>query len=156
MIDNFEVVKAQLKELATVVNAFKSEAVQLRIVEIILSGSKFDSVVAEDENNDPPPKSKRRRKRSTKKSVPASSDSGGSKGTRKASGTGAIATLVKVYENGFFAKTRTINDILEHCETNLARKIKANEISGKLGRMVRVGELTRAKNADGQYEYKKA
>ena len=60
---------------------------------------------------------------------------------------------MSVYQTDFFKKPRTIGDILVHCETNLARKIKANEISGKLGRMVRNGELKRTKNADGQYEY---
>lgn len=155
MIDNFDEVKAQLKELATVVNAFKSEAVQLRIVEIVLSGSKFESVKSEDENPETSGKPRQKRKRPTKKAPSdTTSGAGASKGTRKASGTGAIATLVKVYEKGFFSKGRTINDILEHCETNLARKIKANEISGKLGRMVRNGELTRLKNSDNQYEYK--
>jgi len=64
-----------------------------------------------------------------------------------------VATLLKVYADDFFAKPRTIKAILDHCETNLARKIKANEISGKLARMVRSNELKREKNSDGQYEY---
>ena len=52
-------------------------------------------------------------------------------------------------------KPRTINDLIEHCKHNLARTFKANEFSGKLGRMVRNSELTRKKNTDKQYEYKK-
>jgi len=33
MIKNFEEIKKQLNELSTVINSFKSEAVQLRIIE---------------------------------------------------------------------------------------------------------------------------
>jgi hypothetical protein len=36
MIKNFENVKAQIAELASVINSFKSEAVQLRIIELVL------------------------------------------------------------------------------------------------------------------------
>jgi hypothetical protein len=158
MIDNFEQVKEQLKELATVINTFKSESVQLRIIEIVLSGRKFSDVdVALELGNKKSIKTKRISKRS--KTIAAiSNDTNGhmSKGKKRTSGAGAVATLLAVYQDGFFGQPRAIKDILQHCETNLARKIKANEISGKLARMVRNGELTRAKNADGQYEYKKS
>ena len=36
MIENFEQTKKQLSELASVINSFKSEAVQLKIIELIL------------------------------------------------------------------------------------------------------------------------
>src|SRR6266508_7025079 len=70
-------------------------------------------------------------------------------------GTGAVATLSQLASGTFFDKPRTIKDLIDHCKHNLARTFKANEFSGKLGRMVRNGELTRKKNADKQYEYKK-
>jgi len=38
MISNFNLIKSQLRELSTVINSFKSEAVQLLIVEIVLRG----------------------------------------------------------------------------------------------------------------------
>lgn len=158
MIDNFEEVKRQMKELATVINTFKSESVQLRIIEIVLSGGKFSATKEEPvevaAKNDTPVQKRRRAKKQTIKTGDDGADT--TKPKRKSSGSGAVATLGSIYEAGFFAKPRAIKDVLEHCETNLARKIKANEISGKLGRMVRNGELTRAKNSDGQYEYKKA
>lgn len=37
---NFEEVKKQLAELSEVVNKFKSEAVQLRIVDLVFAGAK--------------------------------------------------------------------------------------------------------------------
>jgi hypothetical protein len=75
---------------------------------------------------------------------------------RKASsGIGAVATLSQLLSGNFFDKPRTIKDVIDHCKHNLARTFRANEFSGKLGRMVRDHELTRKKNADKQYEYKK-
>lgn len=38
MLKNFEKIKRQLEELAPVINAFKSEAVQLRVAEYVLGG----------------------------------------------------------------------------------------------------------------------
>ena len=158
MIENFDEVSRQLKELATVINTFKSEAVQLRIIEIVLAGGKFQTAKRTelddlDEEETKAPRKRRRRKKAAEKKP--SDGTNAPKGKRKSSGTGAVATVASIYDAGFFSKPRAIKDILEHCETNLARKIKANEISGELGRMVRNGELTRTKNADGQYRYKK-
>ena len=158
MIANFDEVSRQLKELATVINTFKSEAVQLRIIEIVLAGGTFRTVKPTeshdlDEKETKTPRKRRKRKKAAETKL--SDGTNASKGKRKSSGTGAVATVASIHDAGFFSKPRAIKDILEHCETNLARKIKANEISGKLGRMVRNGELTRNKNADGQYQVEK-
>lgn len=148
MLKDFEAIKTQLAELADVINKFKSEAVQLRIIELVLQGRRAEGSGGAHSELAPARKGKKKRKTSS-----GTANKGDEKKKRASGGTGAIATLVKVYEEGFFAKPRTISDILAHCETNLARRIKANEISTKLARMVRSGELKRAKNADNQYEY---
>lgn len=82
----------------------------------------------------------------------------GKKGNKKvaAIGTGAKSTLTILAKGSFFSTPKTISEIVEHCRHNLARSFKANDFSGKLARMVRGGELTRVKNSDKQYEYKKA
>lgn len=145
MIHNFDEVKKQLGELSGIINGFKSEAVQLKIIELIFAGK----ASAEDAPQIKVQKSeegeKKRKAHGNQTTTKSSTKSGG--------GTGAVATLLKVYGDGFFSQPRTIKAILDHCETNLARKIKANEISGKLARMVRSNELKREKNTDGQYEY---
>lgn len=148
MLKDFEAIKAQVAELADVINKFKSEAVQLRIVELVLQGKNVESFSEHLSEPASPKKSKKKRKES-----PGSTNKSEGKKKKASGGTGAIATLVKVFGEGFFSKPRSINDILAHCETNLARRIKANEISSKLARMVRSGELKRAKNSDNQYEY---
>ena len=145
MIKNFEEIKTQLSELSGIINSFKSEAVQLRIVELV-----FGLETEEEEKQEADvvaAKRKPAKKKAAKKSAPAK------KSGNKPSGQGAVATLSKLVEDGFFDKPKSIGDIVEHCQHNLARTFKANDFSGKLGRLVREGDLTRAKNAENQYEY---
>lgn len=157
MIGNFDEVKKQLSELSEVINKFKSEAVQLRIVEIVLGdGASYGS--ADDAQNqasktEPNP---RRRKSTRKKAKPKTeNDSAEAIASKKgrASGHGAVAALSELVDNGFFKTPKTINDIVSHCEEKRARRFKSNEFSGKLGRLTRDGVLDRKKNGDGQYEY---
>lgn len=151
MIQKLDSIKKQLSELAAVLNAFKSEAVQLRVLDFVLREESSEELDEKPANTRTSRKSRPRRTAALKKTDSATS------ATRKKApaGTGAHATLNQLLAGTFFDKPRTINDIIEHCKHNLARTFKANEFSGKLGRMVRNGELTRKKNADKQYEYKK-
>jgi len=95
------------------------------------------------------------KKNASKKSVKADAASKGKK-SATATGSGAVATLSQLAKSDFFSTPKTISDIVDHCRHNLARSFKANDFSGKLARMIRAGELTREKNTDNQYEYKKA
>ena len=47
MIKNFDEIKEQLKELSGVINSFKSEAVQLRIVELVFGLSDEEDEIIE-------------------------------------------------------------------------------------------------------------
>lgn len=151
-IENLAEMKKQLTDLASVLNAFKSESVQLRLLEFILGEvSVADSLPGQTGTKAP---AKRRRKQ-TKPPADKSTDAPSTKKKTAPSGSGAVATVVQLLDGDFFKKPRVINDIIKHCKDNLARTFKANEFSGKLGQLVRTGQLTRAKNADKQYEYKK-
>lgn len=154
MIDNFEEVKNQLRELADVINKFTSEAVQLRIVELVLGGTSHASPTDADSSKDEleVPSPRRRAKKRTKLSG-ASSDV--AKKKPSPAGQGPVSTLANLATGDFFDSPQSIKSIIEHCEVNLARKIKQTDISGKLARLVREGVLKRAKNSDGQYEYSK-
>jgi len=143
--------KAQLSELATILNAFKSEAVQLRILEIVLGKQSAEKQLIAPPDTEHNGKTKARRKQTTKKTDAEAT----AKPKKAPGGTGAVATVAQLLSGPFFDKPRTIGDIVDHCKDRLARTFKPNEFSGKLGRMVRTGELTREKNADNQYEYKK-
>ncbi|NIA07884.1 MAG: hypothetical protein GWP14_09695 [Actinobacteria bacterium] len=154
MIKDFEAVKKQIGELAGVINSFKSEAVQLRIIELVFGVSSEDEDQAEDTAKRKP----RSSKRSVQKKKPSAKGQTSSKSPERArsAARGAVATLSHLADADFFSKPKTISDIIEHCSTHRARKFKANEFSGKLARMVRNGVLRRKKNADKQYEYTKA
>lgn len=154
MFRDFEKTKNQLAELADIINKFKSEAVQLRLVELLLGESEEEEVTPSINKTEPTRRVSRKRAKPT--STEKSSEDPASSKKKSATGSGAVSTLIKIYQGGYFKQPRTIGDICTHCETNLARKIKPNEISGKLGRMVRNGELSRTKNSDGQYVYTKA
>lgn len=150
-MEKLEGLKKQLSELAVLLNAFKSEAVQLRILDFVLGE---DATEASDDKVDKPRHVRKRRPQRTK--TPKKVSSGAVTAKKKvASGTGAKATLTQLLAGAFFDKPRTINDIIEHCKHNLALSFRANEFSTKLGRLVRNGDLTRKKNADNQYEYTK-
>lgn len=154
MIKNFEEVKNQLNELSGIINSFKSEAVQLRIIEIVLGGVTRKEEQEESSAEQHTPVSKTRtRKRKANRSAPTEGNTPTERKKRSSSGSGSIASLMSVYDSGFFKSPKTIGEIVKHCEVNLARTVKPNEISGKLARMVRNNELKRSKNADGQYQY---
>lgn len=153
MFKNFETTKQQLAELAEVVNKFKSEAVQLRLLELLFDATPHEIEGVDAGDAGAKPKKRSRKKRvSTKKAASPDNEKATAKRT---SSLGPVSVLKKLYDEGFFTKPKTIADICQHSDTNLARRIKPNEISGKLARMVRSGELAREKNSDNQYEYTK-
>ena len=159
MISNFDEVKIQLSELSEVINKFKSEAVQLRIVEIVLGDGRLSKRVVEDPEVAPIQRQKsRRRKSNVSKSAPSTdSNANTDKVTKRnrPSGQGAVAILTELAEGDYFSKPKTISDIVSHCEKRMARRFKPNEFSGKLGRLTRDRVLDREKNSDNQYEYTK-
>jgi hypothetical protein len=152
MLKNFDAVKEQLKELADIVNAFKSEAVQLRIVELVLGGGRAQPTEAEDRDA----ASSRVRARGRRKvNVPAPDPAAaGTPPSRGRTGRlGGKAVLTRLYQEKFFETGKTINDIVQHADAKMATKLKQSDISGGLARYVRDKKLSRNKNADNQYEY---
>lgn len=157
MIKDFETVRTQLKELAEVINAFKSEAVQLRIIDLVFGGvplvEKFEHPVAVAASPGPPAASKPRKgvkKAGAQKAANPAAKSSRPPPKGRPSGNSMLKTLVK---EGFFKSSKTLKEIVDHCDTNRATKYNQSNFSGPLMRQVRENNLTRKKNADGQYEY---
>lgn len=149
MIKNFDVIREQLKELAGVINSFKSEAVQLRLIELVFEATESSSG---EELGGGESAAKGRRKPKARKPAPPAQKAGASK--PKGSGRpGGKAMLDRLHGEGFFKKPKTIKQLVEHCEHNMAFKYKQSDFSGALGRLTRDGKLKRTKNADKQYEY---
>src|SRR4051812_23698220 len=75
MINNFEVVKTQLVELSDAINKFKSEAVQLRIVELIFAA---EEVEPDEDLTNATTRRKRRNKKETKVAPESTKEGNGS------------------------------------------------------------------------------
>lgn len=160
MIQDFDEIKRQLSELSEVLNKFNSEAVQLRIVELIFGIDQSDA----GESAAPPESPSKRRGRKRRVSKPSKGETTGAVETdtatqrgRKSGGSakGAVTILNDLVEGDFFKSNKTINEIVLYCDQSLARRFKASAFSGALARLTRNGVLERQKNADGQYEYLK-
>lgn len=153
MITDFDVMKKQLSELAEVINAFKSEAVQLRIVELMLGGGNVPrharSTAVESEAEQHSEHQSRTQKHRTRKRKASSDD----KKPRKNSKHTPTSILTELIGEGFFVKAKTLNAIIEHAGSDKASKFKPSELSGLLARFTRDKKLSRKKNVDGQYEY---
>jgi hypothetical protein len=153
VIKNFDEVKKQLVELSDIVNKFKSEQVQLKIVERIFKGGFEES--ADEKPDFPSPPARRKRGKKNAASSVTGADSSKKKSAPKPKGTGPGPTLELLIADGFFAKPRTLREIIEHSRTALARAIQQSDMSGPLARFVRDKRLSRSKNAEGQFAYKK-
>ncbi len=147
-------IRDRLVEFAEIVNKFKSEQVQLRILEVLLEASSESTETAKKGEG------RRRRRgtqsRSSRRSVETGKPQTTEKTTKSKVSTrrqGALAILNSLLSDGFFKRPRSIANIIDHCDNKLARKFRANELSGKLVRLVRLESLDRNKNKDGQYEY---
>lgn len=68
---------------------------------------------------------------------------------------GPTTMLDQFIADGFFSSARTISDVIEHAKDMHGRTFKRTDLSPTLVRFLRAGKLARAKNADGQYEYRR-
>lgn len=151
MIKNFEALKKQLRELSELVNLFKSEAVQLRLVELVLGNTESP----EEGDDEPPAKPTRAARHARRRKGGKREEKTGQAGATKARGgrLGAQGALNQLIHEKFFANKQTIGAIIEHCKAKKARTFKPNELSGILARFTRDNRLRRDTNKDGQYEY---
>lgn len=154
MIPDFDALKKQLSELAEVVNRFKSEAVQLRVVELVLTGEVTTGNEKEKESHSTTRSPQRRRWASSKESSGKKTKGKTSKQPVSRSGKpGGAAMLTRLIGEGFFKKPKTITSVVDYCDTKLGFKYGQSLFSGPLVRAIRDDKLNRAKNKDGQYEY---
>jgi hypothetical protein len=148
MIKDFSKVKEQLIELSEVINSFKSETVQLRIVELLL-GTR-EEVVPETDTLDMPIV---RRGRKPKQSAYVV-QSPKIRRTRSKDRPGPSLILKRLVDEGYFNDKRTIGDVVAYCLDTLKFQYKSTDLSGTLARFVKEGNLKREKNSNtSQFEY---
>jgi hypothetical protein len=156
MLKNIELIKTQLSELASVINLYKSEAVQLKIVELVFKhATTGNSADVADREESPDKRSGKRTRKSIKTAgtrQKTQKSAGAAK--KKPSRLGAAAALERLLDTGFFKSKRKMADIVNQCRTKLASPLKNTALSGPLARFVHDGKLDRDKDKeDGQYEY---
>ncbi len=144
----------KLKVIADTVNAFKSEAVQLRVVDVLLGHLDPDSSQSASSGTTTKVlRQSRKRRVKASPTAPGEKVKSARKSPRASGSPGAYAMISELLGSGFFKTPRTIGSIVEHCKTARGHHYKANECSPTLLRLLRDGKLTRKKNKDGQYEY---
>lgn len=154
MQKHFQELKQQLSELSETINKFESEAVQLRIIELMFDQARSSGFgepvgVAYEPG---PARSDRPHQRSKAKPArqrqPAASSAA-------PSASGAVAALTGLVDSDFFNEKRTIGDVVQKCQEDFNVRYKSNAFSGPLSRYAKRGILKREKNADGNYVYYK-
>lgn len=148
---NFHELKRQLAELSETINKFESEAVQLRIVELLFDqmseGGRFSEAGGQGYVTGPA--------RASRREAAAPAEPQRAPRTRSAapSASGAVAALSKLVHGNFFNQKRTIGDVVKKCEEETGVRYKSNAFSGPLSRYASKGDLKREKNEEGKYVY---
>ena len=152
MIQNFELLKQQLSELSSIVNGFKSETVQLRVIELVFAQAISTAQTADSVSTLPAStKPKRRKSTKVKAGITEKSEAKLARGKSGRPGPGAIVDQLIL--EGFFDKGQSPNDVVAHCRDEKVLKYNNTEISVSLARAVKNQKLKREKDTNGQFFY---
>ena len=143
MSKHIEKLKKQLIEISEVVNSFKSEAVQLKIVEklldIIIDSDKGETEATELFN---------------KKTHKQKSDHDENIFAHDRKKPGATKVLNQLLSTDFFYTPRSIASIANYCKDNFDSDFKTSELSGILLKLANEGKLRRERSQDNnRFEY---
>jgi len=142
MSKHIEKLKKQLTEISEVVNSFKSEAVQLKIIDRLL-----DVLVEFDKNDAESTElfNKKGYKRDESDSYPFA------QGRKK---PGATKILNQLLSTDFFITPRSISSIATYCKDNFDSEFKTSELSGILLKLANENKLRRERSNDNnRFEY---
>lgn len=147
---NLDSLKNDLSQVADIVNAFKSESVQLKVLEYILEIKIKDST-----ESDELPTKKHKGISKKVKGKPSKKKESKIRTTRQPQKgrLSATAILEQLLQSGFFDKKHTITEIISHAGSKLGYHYKPNELSTPLIRFIRDDKLDRDKNEENQFEY---
>ena len=142
MSKHIEKLKKQLTEISEVVNSFKSEAVQLKIIDrlldVLVDFDKSDAESTELFN-------KKGQKRDEIDGYPFA------QGRKK---PGATKILNQLLSTDFFVTPRSISSIATYCKDNFDSDFKTSELSGILLKLANENKLRRERSNDNnRFEY---
>jgi hypothetical protein len=142
MSKHIDKLKKQLSEISEVVNSFKSEAVQLKIVEKLLDVI-IDTEKSETEGAELFIKKGKQRS--------DDNDNDAANGRKK---PGATKVLNQLLSTDFFYTPRSIASIANYCKDNFDSEFKTSELSGILLKLANEHKLRRERSQDNnRYEY---
>src|SRR5262245_36197014 len=119
-----EELKKELKEIAEILNLFKSEAVQLKVLDMLTERITSPSATTTTQKR----RTSRGRKAAKEDEVAndESEKQSRSGATTRGSGGGAHSIIIRLLEEGFFDKPQTIGSITKHASERLGHHLKAN------------------------------
>ena len=135
--------KKQLIEISEVVNSFKSEAVQVKIIDKLFDAmSETDKVEGDTELNN--------------KSILKPSNDRNSYPLSERKKPGATKVLNQLLSTDFFNAPQSISSIAGFCKDNFNSNFKTSELSGILLKLAKEHKLIRERNNDNnRFEYVK-
>jgi hypothetical protein len=147
MSKHIEKLKKQLMEISEVVNSFRSEAVQVKVVDRLLDAmlelEKTDGDGVEVFN-----------KRGYKQ---RGTDDGSYPSSRGIKKPGATKILNQLLASDFFDTARSISSIANYCKDNFDSDFKTSELSGILLKLANEHKLKRERsNENNRFEYVRA
>lgn len=147
-MDDLNQLQKKIRALAGTVNVFKSEAVQLRVMNLLLAEIGIEGAGAREAAP---------RVAAKRGQAPAAVPKAAKKAGRKAAAApGAYAMISNLFDRGYFKSGRTLSAVVDRLRTSTGREYKANECSPALLRFFRDRKLKRKKNVKGQYEYQQS
>jgi len=142
MSKHIEKLKKQLMEISEVVNAFKSEAVQVRVIDRLLDA------MAETEKNEV-----EGAEIFIKKGRKLRSDDDPTFGRKK---PGATKVLNQLLNTDYFNSRHSISAIADYCKEHFDSDFKTSELSGILLKLAKENKLRRERSHDNnRFEYVK-
>lgn len=150
---NLEELKTELRDIAAIVNVFKSEVVQVRVLELLFNKIDFTSNPPKNDESSFQ-RGPRLNKKSAAKKRSSESNQDAAKIKRSRGGRPGPGAMIKqLKDEGFFKKPQTIPAIIDYCQHKSAYTYKQNEVAITLTRALRSDTLQRKKNDQNQFEY---
>ena len=147
MSKHIEKLKKQLLEISEVVNSFRSEAVQVKVIDRLLDAM-IESEKGETDGADALNR-RARRARQTEDDETLSIN-----GRKK---PGATKVLNQLLLTDFFNSSHSISEIADYCKESYDSYFKTSELSGILLKLAKENKLKRERSNDNnRFEYVKA
>jgi len=147
MSKHIEKLKKQLLEISEVVNSFRSEAVQVKVIDRLL-----DAMIESEKGEIDGADAFNRRVRRTKQT-----DDDENLSTNGRKKPGATKVLNQLLLTDFFNSSHSISEIADYCKENYNSDFKTSELSGILLKLAKENKLKRERSDDNnRFEYVKA